>query len=283
MSRQKSILTFNASVSDKETIASLKTPFQIMPATTNFISEKSLSAYRKANNPNILCHMNYITHVFSDKAVINDSQVRHSLRMYVRLAGILGTKDILIHMPYTESEWQNLPFGMSVIKDEICCKGCVVHLEIPAWSKGLLEELKITRESDPKEYMKTYVDTVLSYCSEFPEDSYKIVPDTAHMWSDGCKTMEDFVYLLDLYKQNIKYIHLNGNSNPIFKMDIHTTIFDTEYNKIPFAMDLARHCVGMGVICVAEVTKHGDEWNEWKKFADRVGFELVERDEIYTY
>lgn len=186
-------------------------------------------------------------------------------------------------MPYTESEWQNLPFGMSVIKDEICDKKCVVHLEIPAWSKGLFDELKITRESDPKQYMKEYVDTVLSYCSEFPEDSYRIVPDTAHMWSDGCKTLDDFVFLLDTYKPLIKYIHLNGNSNPIFKMDIHTTIFDTEYNRIPFSIDLSKYCVGMGVICIAEVTKHGDEWNEWKKFAKSVGFDLVERDEIYTY
>lgn len=276
-----SILSFNLSVSDKHNISTITDPFQIMPATQNHISDKTLTTYDKHSNPNILMHMNYITHVFSDKAVMNDSTVRYSIRQYVKLGNILGTKNILIHTPYTPDEWKNLSFGMQVIKDEICDKGFIVHLEIPAWSKDMITLMK-ARDGDPVKIISSYLDTIFEYCSEFPKNSYRFVPDTAHMWANGCVKGSHFIQILEKYKDLIDYIHLNGNINPPFKMDTHAPIFDVDCNKITCWEEIVKHCSTMGVTCIAEVTKYGLEWIEWASLAVDYGFKIVKFNEKYT-
>lgn len=276
-----SILTFNLSVEDKKNLTKINEPFQIMPATRTYISEKMLDSYFECHNENILLHMNYITLVFSDKAVMNDSKVRYSIKQYTRLADKLGTKDILIHMPYTAAEWENLDFGMNVIKDEICDKGYVVHLEIPAWSKDMCD-LMTSKTDDPKIYMSDYLDTVLAYCEEFPEGSFMIVPDTAHLWSDGCVNANQYKYILNRYRNFIKYIHLNGNLSIPFKMDTHTPIFDTTWNKMKCSQEIVDIVAKMNVICVAEVTKYGMDWNYWVENAKRSGLKLVKENYKYT-
>ena len=234
--------------------------------------------------------MNYITHVFSSKAVTNDSSVRHSLRMYVKLANILGTKDILIHLPASVDEWNNLAFGLGVIKDEIIDRGCVIHLEIPSWSKDLLAHFNAVKGGDPIAYMTDYLDAVLDYCEEFNEGTYMLVPDTAHLWANGCVKFEHFEHVLLGYSQYIKYIHLNGNLVDPFKMDTHTPIFDSKYNKLSnvtghngtLSIAVAEMCAQMGVICIAEITKYGLSWDEWTKSASDHGFDIVEFNDMYT-
>lgn len=280
--RPHSILTFNMSVKNKANVSHVSEPFQIMPATQNYISETSLKTYVKGNNPNLLLHMNYITHVFSNKAITNDSSVRHSLRMYTKLAKILGTKDILIHMPSNVEEWNNLAFGISVINDEIISAGCIIHLEIPSWSRDLCELFKASKDSNPIVYMSKYLDTVLDYCKELPEGSYMIVPDTAHLWANGCTEYSHFEHVLLGYIDYIKYIHMNGNICIPFKMDTHAPIFDETYNKIKCNIDIATLCARMGVICIAEITKYGLQWNEWTECASAYGFDIVEYNEAYT-
>ena len=274
-----SIISFNLSVSDKHNVSKISDPFQIMPATQNHISDKTLSTYDPGNNPRIILHMNYITHVFSDKAVMNDSTVRYSIRQYTKLADILGTKNILIHMPYTLTEWNNLAAGMNVIKDEICDRGYVVHLEIPSWARDLLSELK---SGDPVDYISEYLDTVFEYCREFPYGSYKLVPDTAHMWADGCTEVRHFEQILTKYSKLIEYIHLNGNLYPPFRMDSHAPIFDDHSNKIKCWKDVCQICSKLKVICIAEITKNGLSWDEWEQYADEYGFDLVEPNYKYT-
>lgn len=276
-----SILTFNLSVKDKSNLASIDQPFQIMPATNRYISDSMIANYVECQNPNIVLHMNYITKIYSDNAVMNDSTARYSIRQYTKLADVLGTKDILIHMPFTEDEYENLQYGMEVIKEEICDKGYVVHLEIPAWSKELIA-LMTSKSKDPKVYVCEYLDMVFAYCEEFKEDSYMFVPDTAHLWSNGCTEIEHFEHILNRYKGFIKYVHLNGNVNPPFKMDIHAPIFDATWNKMDCSQDIAELCVSMNVICIAEITKYGMDWTEWKKCAKAYGFKLVKPNTMYT-
>lgn len=290
MSNKRSVLTFNMSTKNRANISSFKEPFQIMPATQNYISEKTLGSYVKGSNPNLVLHMNYITHVFSSKATTNDSSVRHSLRMYVKLAKVLGTKDILIHLPASVDEWNNLAFGLGVIKDEIIDNGCIVHLEIPSFSKDLLAHFGAGKDGDPKEYMSVYLETILEYCSEFDVGTYMLVPDTAHLWANGCVTYEHFEHVIMGYRELIKYIHLNGNIVDPFKMDTHAPIFDTKYNKLAckstdgclLSSLVANMCGSMGVICIAEITKYGLSWDEWTKAASEHGFDIVEYNEMFT-
>lgn len=276
------------SVQNKENVASTNAPFQIMPATQNMLSDKTILSYPVGHNPSLLLHMNYITRIFSDKAIINDSTARFSLRQYVKLAKRLGTKNILIHLPYTATEWSNIEFGLQLIKDEIIDNDCIAHLEIPAWSKDLFALFDIPiyknkEKANPVDYISDYFDVVLEYCNEFPPDSYKLVPDTAHMWSNGCTTFEHFKQLLIKYSPYIEYVHLNGNINPPFKMDSHVPIFDDgTYNKITCSKEIVELVAEMNVICVAEVTNYTLEWNQWKDCAKDYDLDIVEYNSMYA-
>lgn len=279
-----SILTFNMSVKDKSLVASVTDPFQIMPATNNHISDKSLANYVTATDDNrdVLLHMNYITRVFSNEAVMNDSTVRFSLRQYVKLAKVLHTKDILIHLPYTEEEWKNLAKGLTVINDEICSKGFYVHLEIPAWANSLFQAFRFRQGSDPIPHMCNYLEKTFEICSEFDLDKFKLVPDTAHLFANGFTKVEHFDWLFENYCDFVKYVHLNGNMCVPFKMDNHVPIFDTEFNKMKFSIELAKKCAKMNLICIAEITKYGSSWENWEQFANECGFKLAEFVETYT-
>lgn len=278
-----SILTFNLSVTDKANLSSVNDPFQIMPTTNNHITEKSLASYKTSHNENIVCHMNYITHVFSDRALYNDGTVRFSLRQYVKLASKLGTKNILIHMPYSASEWENISFGFSVINDEICSKGFVVHFEIPAWTKDMQTLMNANKDTDPIEYISAYLDTILSYCNELDGKRFAFVFDTAHMFSNGCIKADQFITLFDKYKQYMKYAHLNGNINPPFKMDNHVPIFDEHNSKIKCWKEICSFIATLNLICIAEITKLGSDWDTWSAFASEYGFKLVKANDDYSY
>lgn len=271
-SPQHSILTFNMSVSDRQMVHDTQDPFQIMPATQNILSDNAINSYIPSKNPDILLHMNYITHPFSENSIENDSSVRQSLRQYVKLANKLGSKNILIHGPYTPKEWMNLAYGMKVIYDEIIKAGMIFHLEMPAWSSDFVRQMC---NGDVKTYMTTYFTRMLKYLSTFPKGSAYIVPDTAHMFANGCGAIEDFSYIMNKFRPYIRYIHLNGNVNPMFKSDKHCPLF-VEGNRIQCWRELSQYCADLGVICVAEITKIGSTWENWKAYAEEFGFELVE-------
>ena len=136
--RDKSILTFNFSVANRKLLSEYHEPFQIMPATQNLVQDKDIEKYVDISNPNILIHMNYITRMFSSKALEKGTMIRHSLRQYHKLADKIGTKDILIHMPQSLMEWNNFELGFRSIYEELIKDtDLVIHFEITAWSKDL--------------------------------------------------------------------------------------------------------------------------------------------------
>jgi len=174
-----SILTFNCSVSDKNNLTTITDPYQIMPATQNMISDKTISNYpTNYSNENLLLHMNYITRIFKSSAIEYNSRERYSLKQYVKLAKRLGTKDILIHMPCSRDELNNLGNGFKLIQDEIIKQGMNIHLEITAWNKDLMAELDI-KHNDAKEYICNYLTEIIKYYDVLraPEQCF-IVIDT---------------------------------------------------------------------------------------------------------
>ena len=275
-----SILSFNLSVSDKNNVATINEPFQIMPSTRNYLSDISINSYPTCKNEKIIIHMNYITRIFRKDAIESNSPERESLRQYVKLANKLGTRNILIHMPSSKDEMENIGIGFKIIYDELLKKDIVVHLEITAWTKNLMDEMKIY-DGDSKEYVSNYLTKMINYMNIFPANKFYIVIDTAHLYSNGCEA-DDMIYLIKKFKDKIKYIHLNGNINPKFTSDSHVPIF-TKKNRINDWEKLSKFCSSLDVICIAEITKYGVEWKEWEQYANDTGFKLVKFNEKYSF
>lgn len=267
----KSVLTFNASVVDKNVVTVIKEPFQIMPSTRNYLTDATISKYPESGNENLLIHMNYITKPFGDNAIESNSRVRYSLRQYCKLVQQLKTKDVLIHMPSNLNELRNLTQGLSVINDELCSHGVHVHLEIACWSMELANELKVN-QSNAVECVSKFIDTILTRCARYG-GKFSIVLDTAHLLANGCSAEKQMI-LFDKYRNHMKYAHLNGNLNGMFTSDSHVPIWHTKSRLVDF-QTLSRHVSGLGLICVAEITKAGDNYDRWKQFSDSMGFELV--------
>lgn len=279
MTTTGSILTFNMSVKDRQAVVQNTDPFQIMPATRNYMTDNIINSYPQGSNNQIIIHMNYITRVFSSRSYENGSRERQSLRQYAKLADKLGTKNILIHLPETTNEWYNLSLGLSVIHDELL--NYTVHLEIPAFSRDFIAHLGLTLENS--------LDTVDKYIQQIIETinkdnstrfKFKIVFDTAHLYANGL-TSSDMMSIMDKYKEYIEYIHLNGNLNYMLSPDSHTHIF-SDKNKMADIETLSNYISNLGVICVAEVTKIGVSFEEWRKYADKYNFRLSTND-MYSH
>lgn len=281
-------LTFNASVSNKQAIAHLPNPFQIMPTTTVLLSDKAVNAYTQADNSDILLHMNYITKIYTDKAVENDSRERFSIRQYVKLGQKLGTKDILIHMPCSKSEHARTIYGIQIMCEEILAKGMNLHLEIAAWTKDYIADLP--DKTNAVDNIVEFIDWIDGYLksvehindsSRYPGKYYFVI-DTAHLHANGCN-VDDMLAIISRYKDRIKYIHFNGNINQMFTSDTHVPMFDSS-NKIAEWQKLSTECARLtNIIFIAEVTKIGAHWEDWQKFASQYGFSLVKRSEQYSY
>ena len=271
-SHGKSILTFNASVSNKKVVTDLKTPYQIMASTRNYLTTQTINSYPESKNPNLLLHMNYITRPFNVNAIESGSRERQSLRQYAKLAERLGTRDVLIHMPSNVVEYKNIAQGLKVIDDELCKHGIVCHLEIAAWSQELITFLKV-RGEDPMKYIPDFVDRIIDTFKHFKKGSFQIVFDTAHLYALGCEA-EDQIKLFRKYRDLMKYAHLNGNVNAKYTSDSHAPIMSSQ-SKIKNWQALSKFIANQGLICVAEITKFGKEWKEWESYASEYGFELV--------
>ena len=274
----KSILTFNASVSDKNIVSVIEEPFQCMPSTRNYLTDASIQAYPKSNNTNLLVHMNYITRPFGDNAIESNSRVRYSLRQYQKLIAHIGTNDVLIHMPSNPIELRNLAQGLSVINDELCNHGITVHLEIACWSLDLVRALKVN-QSNAIDVVGKFVDAVLTACKRY-QGKFYIVFDTAHLLANGC-TADMQIMLFDKYRKYMKYVHLNGNINGMFTSDSHVPIWHGKSKLVNYE-NMAKHIASMGLICIAEVTKAGDNYDKWKAFSDEMGFNLVKFHPAYS-
>lgn len=283
-SGEKSILTFNASVSNKKVISDLQhTPFQIMASTQNFLTTKTINSYPVVKNPNLLLHMNYITRVFNHNAIEANSKERLGLRQYVKLAERVGTKDILIHMPTNGVEVGHIPQGLKVINEELVKKGLIVHLEIAAWTQEVITCWNIrskASEGKVEEYISEFIDDVMNTAHKLSKNGFKLVLDTAHLFALGAEA-DVQIKLFRKYKGLMKYAHLNGNVNNKLMSDSHTPIMNAN-SKLHNWQQLCMCISKLGLICVAEITKYGKEWSDWEKFAKEFNFELVPYHEAYS-
>ena len=274
----RSVLTFNASVSNKKVIKDLESePFQIMASTRNYLTNQTISTYPQTHNPNLLLHMNYITRVFNNNAIETNSRERFSLQQYAKLAERVGTKDILIHMPCNVIEVNNVAQGLSIIHDELLTRGIVVHLEIAAWTQELITARKIRSRKDVVNYISEFVDLIIRHMEKYKAGSFMIVFDTAHLYAIGAEA-KDQMQLFNKYRKYMKYCHLNGNVNGKLTSDSHAPIM-SDKSKLSDWEELSTFIAKLGLICVAEVTKYGKTWEDWKDYAEEFGFNIIKYHE----
>lgn len=275
-----SILSFNASTTNRKQLSEITEPFQIMPSARAKLTSRTIQSFSETNNSKILIHVNYLTYVFNDSAVENNSPGRKSLQMYNQLADTIHTKHILIHLPKSVSEMTNLENGLLVIHDELIRNNKIVHLEIPAWTKEFMIKYNIQKRK-PIDVITEYMDIILDKLSAFPKGSFRIVFDTAHMWSNGCHAT-DMVEIMKKYEKYIMFIHLNGNLKGQYVMDTHCPIFSPSNKFIKEIDTLCNYIASKPFISIAEVTHSGSTWDEWNKFASDYGFSLVSESKAYS-
>ena len=276
---EMSILTFNFSVSNKSRLVGYNEPYQIMPSTINYIKDSDIDKYRNINNPDILIHLNYVTPIFSSRAIEKGSTVRFSLRQYRKLADKIGTKNILIHMPKSLQEWKNFKLGFKIIYDELLSKDYNVHFEITSWSKDLHKEFG-KEPNDRVDVVKNYYKVLFDEAKSLDVLRHVyVVIDTAHAFANGCNE-DDIIEIINTYESKIKYLHWNGNIRPMYSSDSHVPIFSSEslmsYEK------MSKEVAKMKKICVCEITKEGEDYVEWNRYASKYGFHLVSDNDAAT-
>lgn len=322
-----SILTFNASTTNRKQLSLIECPFQIMPGGRSALTSADVERFIETNNPDILIHSSYITRPFGKAGPITEM----NLENYVELGKRLGTKDILIHMPTSKQEYDQFQRGLDMLIDLVIKKGFNVHLEITAFAKDLrsklelcLKELskdKLTKHlneivhefkhvdigrdkedklpieismeraldiSKPETYQElsfkiisNYIDELFGYIPAIYKKQFYFVPDTAHLYADGLDGKLQ-VKLMEKYKDQIKYVHLNGNLiSMMCKTDKHVPIYD-ERNKIQETEELSQYLSSSGFICITENSTVSGEYSEWVKYATKYGFKLVPENKLFS-
>ena len=172
--------------------------------------------------------------------------------------------------------------GLNVINNEIVKQGFMIHLEIPSFSSDLMKQfMKPSNESTYEHPLMEYLSHFIDEAKKLMNDKIKFVPDTAHMFANGCDSISDFKQIFEKYDDIIEYVHLNGNINYMHKMDKHCPIF-SEYNRIKCWEDLSKYISTRGKICISEITKITSDWEHWEQFANEYGFKLNTFNEKYT-
>ena len=332
-----SILTFNASTTNRKQLSLIKCPFQIMPGGRSALTSADVEKFIETNNPDILIHSSYITRPFGKAGPITEM----NLENYVELGKRLGTKDILMHMPTSKQEYENFQRGLGMLIDLVIKKGFNVHLEITAFAKDLRSKLelclgelsksKLTKHlneiihefkhvdlgrdklpieismktssdeeiemkingraldiSKPETYQElsfkiisNYIDELFGYIPDIYKKQFYFVPDTAHLYADGLDGKLQ-VKLMEKYKEQIKYVHLNGNLSPMMcKTDKHVPIYD-ERNQIQETEELSQYLSSSGFICITENSTVSGEYSEWVKYAVKYGFKLVPENRLFS-
>lgn len=272
-----SILTFNTATSDKNKLFKLgNIPFQIMPGGRSSLSTDDISKFKNMENENILIHASYITRPFNSE-VSNITKI--NLRNYTILASKLGTKDVLIHMPSSLLELKNFSNGIETIYQNVIRNNCICHLETNPLTKELIKLLKIDK-SNAFEIYSNYTNALWQSIPEKIKPYFRIVVDTAHLYANGL-TPTQMIKFIDNWKDQIKYIHFNGNGNSIFTRDLHVPMY-SDKNKFDDITELSNYVAKNKFILIAEDSTIKGTYDDWKSYCDKYKINLVPYSDILS-
>ena len=259
--------------------------FQIMP-----IQHGNLNPFRFklfTGKTNILLHTGYDFHPFQVEIFNPLGKQAEKLKSYLETCKRIHADQLLIHGPDQPSSLKYFEAGLTILKSylkdfsnsgEVDLQICI---EMPAFTKSMYcrcdelqwSGLNIAANNNIYDFIISYFETVIKF-------EFDIVIDTAHLFSNGLTTQQ-IINILEMFKNNYKYIHLNGNCNQQFKKDEHTTLMPCpgyKKNLIPDSDLLLKKVTELmnnnNKICISEQKCNDIEY--FRKLAKDYGFKLNE-------
>lgn len=262
-----SIISFNFSVAgDKSWIKDYREPLQIMPQTTKIPTNENINSFPSCSTwSDSVIHTSYITrpfnNIFNEQGKINSCI--YNIEQYIKLCKRIKYKRLLIHLPGTQKEINEIGNGFGLLKDIFNKeenKDIILVLEIPAFKSGY--------KNDVYEYFRMIIK---NYFKLFKYNNIELCFDTAHLYSNGLDG-KDMIALFDAkisHKRLIDYcqiIHFNGNCKQKYTSDEHVQIFDKR-NKIEYSAELTKYLQDKNKILISENTTKRSDYNKWLEFS----------------
>lgn len=262
-----SIISFNFSVAgDKSWIKDYREPLQIMPQTTKIPTNENINSFPSCSSwSDSVIHTSYITrpfnNIFNEQGKINSCI--YNIEQYIKLCKRIKYKRLLIHLPGTQKEINEIGNGFGLLKDIFNKeenKDIILVLEIPAFKSGY--------KNDVYEYFRMIIK---NYFKLFKYNNVELCFDTAHLYSNGLDG-RDMIALFDAkisHKRLIDYcqiIHFNGNCKQKYTSDEHVQIFDKN-NKIEYSAELTKYLQDKNKILISENTTKRSDYNKWLEFS----------------
>ena len=274
----RSLLTFNYSVaSDKSWLSVYRYSLQIMPQTTQYITDKNIENYPLCENIQIsdsVIHTSYITQPW--RCLLDETRFnkfKSLMKNYIKLTRRIKFKYLLIHLPSTAAELNNIGDCMNLlIKIFNQIKDISLLLEIPSFKGGF--RYNVT------EYL---TNIIVNYFDKFVNKNVKLCIDTAHIYANGldCRDMVSLFEISIDKNKLIDYcdiIHLNGNMAPMYKPDTHCPIF-SKLNKMTDVDLLMNYLADKNKTLITENTTQHATYKEWQQFANKYNINIVPFDE----
>ena len=255
----KPSLIFNIGKPDYRELARYGGEFQLYP------SDLDLREMSYTSHPKSIIHS-----VVREVGIWREFPIIEGIGRTVEFAEMIGTKNILFHLPSNESEYRYFKEGLEIVD----LLDYDIHFEIPRVD-GISK-----RE-------------VLSMIKTVVKKGYKFVPDSAHLHANGF-TFEEVKNLLRKYEKSIEYIHLNGNASRVGEKDNHCPVF-SRFNTIEWIYDFTELISKSGKTVVYEGNTDADKYKQicipyeistyekWGDFAARYGFEISPYSPMFSY
>ena len=271
-----SIISFNFSVAgDKSWIKDYREPLQIMPQTTKIPTNENINSFPSCSSwSDSVIHTSYITrpfnNIFNEQGKINSCI--YNIEQYIKLCKRIKYKCLLIHLPGTQKEINEIGNGFGLLKDIFNKeenKDIILVLEIPAFKSGY--------KNDVYEYFRMIIK---NYFKLFKYNNVELCFDTAHLYSNGLDG-RDMIALFDSkisHKRLIDYcqiIHFNGNCKQKYTSDEHVQIFDKN-NKIEYSAELTKYLQNKNKILISENTTKRSDYNKWLEFSKANKMNIVD-------
>lgn len=271
--------------------------FQIMPIQYGNLNPFRFKLF--TNKTNILLHTGYDFHPFQAEIFNPLGKQVGKLKSYLETCKRIHADQLLIHGPDQPSSLKYFEAGLTILRSYLndfsnsqttvptSSSNFKICIEMPAFTKSMYcrcdelqwSGLNITAANDTAAANNIY-DFIISYFETVIKFKFDIVIDTAHLFSNGLSTQQ-MINILEMFKNNYKYIHLNGNCNPQFKKDEHTTLTPCpgyKKNLIPDSDLLLKKAAELmnknNKICISEQKCNDVEY--FRKLAKDYGFKLNE-------
>lgn len=257
------MISFTLSVSDRNFIRDSSEPYQIMPVQRGYLTTDLINTYYQSTEErNILIHTSYMTRAFSQIFIVGfDNKISNLIKQYQKLAKRINTKYILVHGPSSKTEMENFEISLQKLKQLFENeKDLILCIEIPSMTKAFLKEI----EGNYFNFFNNYVQKIVSY-------GFQIVFDTAHCFNNGL-TNEEIIELMNKYKNNYDWVHLNGNCRPRISSDKHVPMFD-KTNKIEDYENFSKQIIELNKFNISETII--GSYDQWKTFSESVKGSLI--------